>query len=77
MSFASLTVTDSDGAQDSTQATLSVNKAKDYKPEANAGPNQVNIFTQCSAAINDPFICISLYAGQAAFFLFFFPPPLN
>lgn len=37
----SLTVTDSDGATDSTQATLSVNKAKDYPPEANAGPNQV------------------------------------
>ncbi|XP_066530756.1 dyslexia-associated protein KIAA0319-like protein [Hoplias malabaricus] len=37
----SLTVTDSDGAQNSTQATLSVNKAKDYRPVANAGPNQV------------------------------------
>ncbi|PWA30148.1 hypothetical protein CCH79_00020141 [Gambusia affinis] len=41
----SLTVTDSDGATDSTQATLSVNKATDYKPVANAGPNQVrNLF---------------------------------
>lgn len=37
----SLTVTDSDGATNSTQATLSVNKAKDYRPVANAGPNQV------------------------------------
>uniref|UniRef100_A0A8C7L4D7 KIAA0319 like n=1 Tax=Oncorhynchus kisutch TaxID=8019 RepID=A0A8C7L4D7_ONCKI len=37
----SLTVTDSDGAQNSTQATLSVNKAVDYRPVANAGPNQV------------------------------------
>lgn len=34
-------MTDSDGATDSSQATLSVNKAKDYPPEANAGPNQV------------------------------------
>uniref|UniRef100_A0A4W5KJV9 KIAA0319 like n=1 Tax=Hucho hucho TaxID=62062 RepID=A0A4W5KJV9_9TELE len=37
----SLTVTDSDGAQSSTQAMLSVNKAVDYWPVANAGPNQV------------------------------------
>lgn len=37
----SLTVTDSDGATNSTLATLSVNKAKDYRPVANAGPNQV------------------------------------
>ncbi|KAM4539409.1 dyslexia-associated protein KIAA0319-like protein [Odontesthes bonariensis] len=37
----SLTVTDSDGATNSTQAALSVNKAKDYRPVANAGPNQV------------------------------------
>ncbi|XP_041665595.1 dyslexia-associated protein KIAA0319-like protein [Cheilinus undulatus] len=37
----SLTVTDSDGAKDSTQATLSVNKAKDYRPVANAGPTKV------------------------------------
>uniref|UniRef100_A0A8C5FEF2 KIAA0319 like n=2 Tax=Gadus morhua TaxID=8049 RepID=A0A8C5FEF2_GADMO len=36
-----LTVTDSDGVQNSTQATLLVNKATDYKPVANAGPNQV------------------------------------
>ncbi|XP_074469594.1 dyslexia-associated protein KIAA0319-like protein isoform X2 [Sebastes fasciatus] len=37
----SLTVTDSDGATNSTQATLLVNKAKDYRPVANAGANQV------------------------------------
>ncbi|KAG8005363.1 hypothetical protein GBF38_011384 [Nibea albiflora] len=37
----SLTVTDSDGATNSTQATLSVNKAKDYRPVANAGPIKV------------------------------------
>ncbi|KAJ0055331.1 hypothetical protein NL108_015983, partial [Boleophthalmus pectinirostris] len=37
----SLTVTDSDGASNSTQATLVVNKAIDYPPVANAGPNQV------------------------------------
>ncbi|XP_062385032.1 dyslexia-associated protein KIAA0319-like protein isoform X2 [Sardina pilchardus] len=37
----SLTVTDSDHAQSSTQAMLLVHKAMDYKPVANAGPNQV------------------------------------
>lgn len=37
----SLTVTDSDGATNSTQATLVVNKATDYRPKANAGPFQV------------------------------------
>ncbi|MBN3305866.1 K319L protein, partial [Amia calva] len=37
----SLMVTDSDGAQNSTLATLAVNKAVDYRPVANAGPNQV------------------------------------
>lgn len=42
----SLTVTDSDGATNSTQATLSVNKAKDYRPVANAGPNQVGLLPQ-------------------------------
>ncbi|XP_061694948.1 dyslexia-associated protein KIAA0319-like protein [Syngnathoides biaculeatus] len=51
-----LTVTDSDGAQDSTQATLSVNKAKDYKPVANAGPNQV---------ITLPRNSITLYGNQS------------
>ncbi|XP_077446606.1 dyslexia-associated protein KIAA0319-like protein [Stigmatopora argus] len=51
-----LTVTDSDGAQDSTQATLSVNKAKDYKPVANGGPNQV---------ITLPRNSITLYGNQS------------
>ncbi|XP_061123125.1 dyslexia-associated protein KIAA0319-like protein [Syngnathus typhle] len=51
-----LTVTDSDGAQDSTLATLTVNKAKDYKPEANAGPNQV---------ITLPRNSITLYGNQS------------
>lgn len=37
----SLTVTDSDGDTSSTQAVLVVNKAIDYRPVANAGPNQV------------------------------------
>ncbi|XP_023200816.1 dyslexia-associated protein KIAA0319-like protein homolog isoform X1 [Xiphophorus maculatus] len=52
----SLTVTDSDGATDSTQASLSVNKAKDYKPVANAGPNQ---------AIQLPRNSITLYGNQS------------
>uniref|UniRef100_A0A8D2ZG13 KIAA0319 like n=1 Tax=Scophthalmus maximus TaxID=52904 RepID=A0A8D2ZG13_SCOMX len=53
----SLTVTDSDGATNSTQATLSVNKAKDYQPVANAGPNQV---------IQLPRNSITLYGNQSA-----------
>ncbi|KAL3984092.1 prolyl 4-hydroxylase [Sarotherodon galilaeus] len=53
----SLTVTDSDGAINSTQATLSVNKAKDYRPVANAGPNQV---------IQLPRNSITLYGNQSA-----------
>ncbi|KAK1880460.1 Dyslexia-associated protein KIAA0319-like protein, partial [Dissostichus eleginoides] len=36
-----LTVTDSDGAKNWTPSILLVNKAKDYPPVANAGPNQV------------------------------------
>lgn len=52
----SLTVTDSDGATNSTQATLSVNKAKDYRPVANAGPNQV---------IQLPRNSITLYGNQS------------
>ncbi|KAM4725087.1 dyslexia-associated protein KIAA0319-like protein [Anableps anableps] len=52
----SLTVTDSDGATNSTQATLSVNKAKDYRPVANAGPNQ---------AIQLPRNSITLYGNQS------------
>uniref|UniRef100_A0A8C1RQ22 Si:ch211-193k19.1 n=1 Tax=Cyprinus carpio TaxID=7962 RepID=A0A8C1RQ22_CYPCA len=52
----SLTVTDSDGAQDSTQAMLLVNKATDYRPTANAGPNQV---------ITLPRNYITLYGNQS------------
>uniref|UniRef100_A0A672HUJ8 PKD domain-containing protein n=1 Tax=Salarias fasciatus TaxID=181472 RepID=A0A672HUJ8_SALFA len=52
----SLTVTDSDGATDSTLAALAVNKAKDYRPVANAGPNQV---------IQLPRNSISLYGNQS------------
>ncbi|XP_072227286.1 dyslexia-associated protein KIAA0319-like protein [Leuresthes tenuis] len=52
----SLTVTDSDGATNSTQAALSVNKAKDYRPVANAGPNQV---------IQLPRNSITLYGNQS------------
>ncbi|OCT94767.1 dyslexia-associated protein KIAA0319-like protein [Xenopus laevis] len=37
----SLTVTDSDGAKNSTTANLTVSKAVDYPPVANAGANQV------------------------------------
>ncbi|XP_062265400.1 dyslexia-associated protein KIAA0319-like protein [Platichthys flesus] len=52
----SLTVTDSDGATNSTLATLSVHKAKDYRPVANAGPNQV---------IQLPRNSITLYGNQS------------
>ncbi|KAM9384150.1 dyslexia-associated protein KIAA0319-like protein [Pholidichthys leucotaenia] len=52
----SLTVTDSDGATSSTQASLSVNKAKDYRPVANASPNQV---------IQLPRNSITLYGNQS------------
>uniref|UniRef100_A0A6Q2X2K4 PKD domain-containing protein n=1 Tax=Esox lucius TaxID=8010 RepID=A0A6Q2X2K4_ESOLU len=48
----SLTVTDSDGAQNSTQAMLSVNKAMDYRPVANAGPNQVITLPRNSVTLN-------------------------
>ncbi|XP_027031335.2 dyslexia-associated protein KIAA0319-like protein isoform X1 [Tachysurus fulvidraco] len=51
-----LTVTDSDGAQNSTQAMLSVNKAMDYPPVAIAGPNQV---------ITLPRNSITLYGNQS------------
>uniref|UniRef100_A0A8C3B1H9 KIAA0319 like n=1 Tax=Cyclopterus lumpus TaxID=8103 RepID=A0A8C3B1H9_CYCLU len=51
-----LTVTDSDGATNSTQATLLVNKAKDYRPVANAGPNQV---------LQLPRNSITLYGNQS------------
>ncbi|XP_036001585.1 dyslexia-associated protein KIAA0319-like protein isoform X2 [Fundulus heteroclitus] len=52
----SLTVTDSDGATNSTQATLCVNKATDYRPVANAGPNQV---------LQLPRNAITLYGNQS------------
>lgn len=52
----SLTVTDSDGAQNSTQATLTVNKATDYWPTANPGPNQV---------ITLPHNYITLYGNES------------
>ncbi|XP_054592439.1 dyslexia-associated protein KIAA0319-like protein isoform X1 [Nothobranchius furzeri] len=48
----SLTVTDSDGATNWTQATLSVNKAKDYRPVANAGANQVIQLPRNSITLN-------------------------
>uniref|UniRef100_A0A8C8RAA8 KIAA0319 like n=1 Tax=Pelusios castaneus TaxID=367368 RepID=A0A8C8RAA8_9SAUR len=52
----SLTVVDSDGASNSTTASLSVNKAVDYPPVANAGPNQVITLPQNS---------ITLYGNQS------------
>ncbi|XP_051520354.1 dyslexia-associated protein KIAA0319-like protein [Myxocyprinus asiaticus] len=52
----SLTVTDSDGAQNSAQSMLLVNKATDYRPTANAGPNQV---------ITLPRNYITLYGNQS------------
>ncbi|KAF7667262.1 hypothetical protein LDENG_00069960 [Lucifuga dentata] len=52
----SLIVKDSDGATDSTQAIVVVNKAKDYRPVANAGPNQV---------ITLPRNSITLYGNQS------------
>ncbi|XP_055467181.1 dyslexia-associated protein KIAA0319-like protein homolog isoform X2 [Psammomys obesus] len=47
----SLTVVDSDGATNSTTASLTVNKAVDYPPVANAGPNQVITLPQNSIAL--------------------------
>ncbi|XP_038613906.1 dyslexia-associated protein KIAA0319-like protein homolog isoform X2 [Tachyglossus aculeatus] len=52
----SLTVVDSDGASGSTTASLTVNKAVDYPPVANAGPNQVITLPQNS---------ITLYGNQS------------
>ncbi|NWI14549.1 K319L protein, partial [Crypturellus soui] len=52
----SLTVVDSDGASNSTTANLTVNKAVDYPPVANAGPNQVITLPQNS---------ITLYGNQS------------
>ncbi|XP_034016277.1 dyslexia-associated protein KIAA0319-like protein [Thalassophryne amazonica] len=51
-----LTVVDSDGAKASALAILSVNKAKDYRPVANAGPIQV---------ITLPRNSITLYGNQS------------
>ncbi|XP_045714413.1 dyslexia-associated protein KIAA0319-like protein homolog isoform X1 [Phyllostomus hastatus] len=47
----SLTVVDSDGASNSTTASLTVNKAVDYPPVANAGPNQVITLPQNSITL--------------------------
>uniref|UniRef100_A0AAA9TDD4 KIAA0319 like n=1 Tax=Bos taurus TaxID=9913 RepID=A0AAA9TDD4_BOVIN len=47
----SLTVVDSDGATNSTTARLTVNKAVDYPPVANAGPNQVITLPQNSITL--------------------------
>ncbi|XP_053855060.1 dyslexia-associated protein KIAA0319-like protein homolog [Vidua macroura] len=52
----SLTVVDSDGASNSTTANLTVKKAVDYPPVANAGPNQVITLPQNS---------ITLYGNQS------------
>uniref|UniRef100_A0A8C5WR25 KIAA0319 like n=2 Tax=Laticauda laticaudata TaxID=8630 RepID=A0A8C5WR25_LATLA len=51
-----LTVVDSDEASNSTTASLTVNKAVDYPPVANAGPNQVITLPQNS---------ITLYGNQS------------
>ncbi|XP_073089724.1 dyslexia-associated protein KIAA0319-like protein homolog isoform X3 [Manis javanica] len=47
----SLTVVDSDGASDSTTASLTVNRAVDYPPVANAGPIQVITLPQNSITL--------------------------
>ncbi|KAM4873473.1 dyslexia-associated protein KIAA0319-like protein homolog isoform 1-T1 [Thomomys bottae] len=47
----SLTVVDSDGATSSTTASLTVHKAVDYPPVANAGPNQVITLPQNSITL--------------------------
>ncbi|KAM9666223.1 LOW QUALITY PROTEIN: dyslexia-associated protein KIAA0319 homolog [Trichechus inunguis] len=47
-----LTVTDSDGATNSTTAILIVNSAVDYPPVANAGPNQTITLSQDSITLN-------------------------
>ncbi|NWS29522.1 K319L protein, partial [Polioptila caerulea] len=52
----SLTVVDSNGASNSTTANLTVKKAVDYPPVANAGPNQVITLPQNS---------ITLYGNQS------------
>ncbi|XP_058437996.1 dyslexia-associated protein KIAA0319 homolog isoform X1 [Marmota monax] len=47
-----LTVTDSDGATNSTTATLTVGSAVDHPPVANAGPNQTMTLPQNSITLN-------------------------
>ncbi|XP_008051516.1 dyslexia-associated protein KIAA0319 homolog, partial [Carlito syrichta] len=47
-----LTITDSDGATNSTTAALIVNSAVDYPPVANAGPNQTITLPQNSITLN-------------------------
>ncbi|NXH14551.1 K0319 protein, partial [Bucco capensis] len=47
-----LTVIDSDGAADSTIASLTVNKPVDYPPTANAGPNQAITLPQNFITLN-------------------------
>ncbi|XP_002915857.1 dyslexia-associated protein KIAA0319 homolog isoform X2 [Ailuropoda melanoleuca] len=47
-----LTVTDSDGATNSTTAALIVNSAMDHPPVANAGPNQTITLPQNSITLN-------------------------
>ncbi|XP_053323635.1 dyslexia-associated protein KIAA0319 homolog [Spea bombifrons] len=47
-----LTVTDSDGATNSTTACVTVNKPVDYPPLANAGPNQVITLPQNFITLN-------------------------
>ncbi|XP_068816699.1 dyslexia-associated protein KIAA0319 homolog isoform X3 [Capricornis sumatraensis] len=47
-----LTVTDSDGATNSTTAALIVSSAVDYPPVANAGPNQTITLPQNSITLN-------------------------
>nr|XP_011741138.1 dyslexia-associated protein KIAA0319 homolog [Macaca nemestrina] len=47
-----LTVTDSDGATNSTTAALIVNNAVDYPPVANAGPNHTITLPQNSITLN-------------------------
>ncbi|KAM4687319.1 dyslexia-associated protein KIAA0319-like isoform 2-T2 [Discoglossus pictus] len=47
-----LTVTDSDGAANSTYASITVNKPVDYPPFANAGPNQAITLPQNYITLN-------------------------
>ncbi|XP_008578808.1 PREDICTED: dyslexia-associated protein KIAA0319 homolog [Galeopterus variegatus] len=51
-SFCRLTITDLDGATNSTTAALIVNSAVDYPPVASAGPNQTITLPQNSITLN-------------------------